>query len=155
MSTDRKEPVRSPPSAELSARFSQQRRESTSPELALRRELHRRGFRYRIQHRVEGLPRRRVDIAFTKRRLAVFVDGCFWHGCPEHCVIPISNRDWWLWKFDTNARRDADTDQRLVDLGWSVVRVWEHTDVDEAADTVAAALQGDQTGRGGLPEGDA
>ncbi|WP_234993793.1 very short patch repair endonuclease [Janibacter indicus] len=142
MSTEKREPVRSAPTADLSARFSRQRREGTSPELALRHELHRRGFRYRVQFKVDGLPRRRVDIAFPKRQLAVFVDGCFWHGCPEHCVIPKSNRDWWLWKFDVNARRDADTDRRLVDLGWSVARVWEHVDVQEAADTVEAALQG-------------
>ncbi|MGW3547134.1 very short patch repair endonuclease [Janibacter hoylei] len=154
MPTDEQEPRRSPPPAHLSARFAKQRREATKPELALRKELHRRGFRFRVQYRVEGLPRRRVDIAFTRRRLAVFVDGCFWHRCPEHCVVPKSNRDWWLWKFDTNARRDADTDRRLSELGWSVMRIWEHVDVDAAADTVAAALQADQAERCGSPEGD-
>lgn len=140
MPTDDQEPRRSRPPAHLSARFARQRREATEPELAVRRELHRRGLRYRVQYRVEGLPRRRVDIAFPRKRLAVFVDGCFWHGCPEHCVIPKSNRDWWLWKFDSNARRDADTDQRLADLDWSVVRIWEHVGSDEAADAVVEAI---------------
>ncbi len=70
----------------------------------------------------------------------MFVDGCFWHGCPEHCVTPKANREWWLWKFDTNAKRDADTDHRLTDLGWRVVRIWEHVPAEQAADAVAEVL---------------
>ena len=89
---------------------------------------------------MEGLPRRRIDIAFPRRRLAVFVDGCFWHGCPEHCVIPKANRDWWQWKFETNARRDADTDQHLKSIGWEVVRIWEHVPPHEGADIVTNAV---------------
>lgn len=140
MSTEGSEPERTAPTAALSARFSAQRREGTRPELTLRKELHRRGFRYRIQYRVDGLPRRRVDIAFPRQRVAVFVDGCFWHGCPEHCVIPTANRDWWLWKFEANTRRDEDTNSRLENLGWTVVRIWEHTSADEGADMVARHL---------------
>ena len=113
--------------------------------MQLRRELHGRGFRYRVQYHVPGLPRRRVDVAFTKARLAVFVDGCFWHACPDHCVIPKTNRDWWQWKFEANRRRDADTDARLRELGWEVVRIWEHEPLGDAADRVSALLDADQT----------
>lgn len=81
-----------------------------------------------------------MDIAFIRPKVAVFVDGCFWHRCPDHCVIPTSNREWWLWKFDTNVARDTDTDDKLAQLGWTVVRIWEHVAVAEAADTVEHAL---------------
>ena len=130
------EPQRVAPGARLSARFSRQARESTKPEMLLRRELHRRGLRYRVQYGVPGLPRRRVDVAFTRARLAVFVDGCFWHACPEHCVVPKSNREWWEWKFAVNQARDRDTDQRLGELGWRVLRLWEHEAPDDMADRV-------------------
>lgn len=140
MPTDGSEPDRQAPSAALSARFSSQRREGTKPEIALRKELYRRGYRYRVQFRVDGLPRRRADIAFPGIRVAVFVDGCFWHRCPEHCVIPQANREWWLWKFAVNAARDADTDRKLTELGWTVVRIWEHVEVTQAADIVAETL---------------
>lgn len=138
--TTESEPRRERPSAGLSARFAAQRRSETRPELELRRELHHRGYRYRVQYRIDGLPRRRVDIAFPRIRLAVFVDGCFWHGCPEHCVVPKANRDWWLWKFRVNMDRDADTDRRLEELGWTVIRVWEHETPAQATDLVAEAL---------------
>lgn len=134
------EPTRVPPSGQLSARFSAQATESTRPEMLLRRELHGRGLRYRVQYRVPGLPRRRVDIAFTGARLALFVDGCFWHACPEHCVVPTANRDWWLWKFQTNTQRDADTDAKLHELGWTTLRIWEHEAPQGAADRVVTLL---------------
>lgn len=134
------EPTRVRPGQQLSARFSAQARESTRPEMLLRRELHRRGLRYRVQYRVPGLSRRRVDIAFTKARLALFVDGCFWHACPEHCVVPTANRDWWLWKFQTNRQRDTDTDAKLRELGWTTLRIWEHEAPVGAADRVATQL---------------
>lgn len=134
------EPGRVRPEPGLSARFSAQARESTKPEIALRKELHRRGLRYRVQYRVAGLPRRRVDIAFTRARLVVFVDGCFWHACPEHCVLPRANREWWEWKFAANRARDADTDDRLRALGWRVLRIWEHEGSCVGADQVELAL---------------
>lgn len=137
----RREPSRTAPSAALSARFSTQARAATRPELQLRRALHRRGLRYRVQFRVPGMPRRRVDVAFTRARVAVFVDGCFWHSCPEHCVVPKANRDWWLWKFEVNRRRDQDTDQRLATLGWTVVRAWEHEDPEAVADLVQSIVK--------------
>ena len=134
------EPARTSPDARLSRRFSKQKRHGTAPELLLRRELHRRGRRFRVQARIEGLPRRRADLTFTRWRLAVFVDGCFWHGCPEHGVLPAANREWWTWKIARNKDRDADTDDRLDALGWHVLRIWEHVGATEAADRVEAEL---------------
>ncbi|WP_323096382.1 very short patch repair endonuclease [Intrasporangium sp. YIM S08009] len=134
------EPIRSAPTASLSARFAAQRREDTKPEVELRRRLHALGLRYRVHFLVPGLPRRRVDIAFTRSRVAVQVDGCFWHGCPEHCVIPATNKDWWLWKFSVNSERDRDTDRRLAELGWTALHIWEHESPEAAADRVLEAL---------------
>jgi DNA mismatch endonuclease (patch repair protein) len=114
-------------------------RRDTAPEVALRRELHRRGMRFRVQMKVPGNNRRTIDIAFTRAQLAVYVDGCFWHGCPEHHVRPRANSDWWRWKIDRNQTRDADTDRQLEAVGWSVIRVWEHEPPDSAADAVQRA----------------
>lgn len=135
------EPARTPPDAALSARFSTLRRSGTKPETLLRRELHRRGRRFRVQYRVEGLARRRVDIAFTRARLIVFVDGCFWHGCPEHGRVPKANNEWWRWKLGRNLERDVDTDRQLQALGWRVLRLWEHVDPVEGADAVELLLE--------------
>lgn len=120
----------------VSRRLSRQRRTGTAPELCLRKELHRRGLRFRTEYIVPGLPRRRVDVAFTRPKLAVMVDGCFWHACPEHCVVPKTNTEWWSRKFEANRARDQDTDVRLAALGWTVVRAWEHTPPETTADRV-------------------
>ncbi|WP_245612300.1 very short patch repair endonuclease [Actinotalea ferrariae] len=125
----------------MGARYAALARKDTKPEIRLRQELHRRGMRYRVDKAVPGLPRRRVDIAFTRVRLAVLVDGCFWHHCPIHGVLPKTNEEWWRWKFSVNQARDADTDQRLADLGWRVMRVWEHEEVHAAADRIEAAVR--------------
>jgi len=116
------------------------RRAGTKPETLLRQELHRRGRRFRVQYRVEGLARRRVDIAFTRARLIVFMDGCFWHGCPRHGRVPTANAEWWRWKLERNAARDADTDAQLQQLGWHVLRLWEHVSADDGADAVELLL---------------
>lgn len=108
----------------------------TAPEMALRRELHRRGLRFRVDTPVLADKRRRVDIVFGPTKVAVFVDGCFWHGCPEHGTRPRSNSDWWREKLAANKARDADTDSALHTLGWSVVRAWEHERASEVADRV-------------------
>lgn len=123
-----------------------QRTASTNPEVALRRELHRRGLRYRVTHPVPGRPRRTIDIAFTRAKVAVFVDGCFWHKCPEHFVTVKHNQAWWETKLDRNVTRDRETDQLLEESGWIVIRVWEHEDLQAAADTVdrRVALRLDQ-----------
>jgi DNA mismatch endonuclease (patch repair protein) len=118
------------------------RRRDTAPELALRSELHRRGFRFRVDYpvSVSGGRRPRPDIAFTRHRLAVFVDGCFWHGCTRHSATPARNAGYWGPKIDRNIERDGEHDARLEAAGWTVIRAWEHDDPDEIADMVAARL---------------
>jgi DNA mismatch endonuclease (patch repair protein) len=130
------EPRRVAPAGVLSAKMSTLARRDTAPELSLRRELHRRGLRYRIQTKVPGNARRTIDIAFPRVQLAVYVDGCFWHGCPEHYVRPRANSQWWRWKIERNQARDQDTDRALRAQGWTVLRVWEHIAAREAADLV-------------------
>lgn len=102
------------------------RQKNTSAEAALRRELHARGLRYRLQVPVLTKPRRTADIAFIGLRVAVFVDGCFWHGCPRHATWPKTNADFWRSKILANRERDRDTDKRLRSAGWRVVRIWSH-----------------------------
>lgn len=113
----------------------------TRPELALRRILHARGLRYRVNHPVPTRPRRSIDIAFTRAKVAIFIDGCFWHGCPDHCRTPKSNREWWENKIATNQERDKDTTTILRTEGWQVLRFWEHEPPQDAAATVLAAIQ--------------
>jgi DNA mismatch endonuclease, patch repair protein len=120
--------------------MSRQRRRDTGPEVGLRRELHRRGYRYRVNYPVPDRSRRTIDIAFTKQRVAVFVDGCFWHVCPQHATWPRANSDWWRQKLEGNKQRDTETDECLKAKGWTVVRVWEHADVDEALEKVLQVL---------------
>jgi DNA mismatch endonuclease (patch repair protein) len=136
-----KEPDRASPGGVLSAKMSTLARRDTRPELLLRSELHRRGLRFRVQIKVPGNNRRTIDIAFTRARLAVFVDGCFWHGCPAHHVRPRTNNEWWRWKIERNQARDADTNRQLGAAGWSVLRIWEHVPVSEAADQVEEAYR--------------
>lgn len=129
-----------PPSQETRDRMRVQRRRDTAPELALRRELHRRGRRFFVDRPPLVGVRRRADLVFPTPRVAVFVDGCFWHACPEHGRVPHSNTGWWQGKLMGNAARDRDTDERLSAEGWRVVRVWEHEEVSAAADKVEAIL---------------
>lgn len=113
-----------------------QAQRDTKPELALRRELWRRGLRYRVDRPpIKGM-RRRADIVFGPAKVAVFVDGCFWHSCPEHATIPKNNREWWIEKLEANVRRDRDTRRELEEAGWLVVRVWEHEDATTAAQRI-------------------
>jgi DNA mismatch endonuclease (patch repair protein) len=111
-------------------------RRDTLPERAIRSELHRRGLRFRIDRApLPGL-RSRADIVFGPARVAVYVDGCFWHSCPEHGTRPKANAEWWGRKLDRNQERDRETDRVLRENGWEVVRIWEHEDPVEAADRV-------------------
>jgi DNA mismatch endonuclease, patch repair protein len=115
-----------------------QRTRDTEPEIKLRRLLHSRGLRYRVDS-ILPLPgvRRRADIVFGPTKVAVFVDGCFWHGCPEHGNPNVKSNTWyWPEKIERNRARDADTDDRLHAAGWVSVRVWAHEDVSEVADRV-------------------
>ena len=116
--------------------MSRQRRRDTDPEMALRRRLHALGYRYRVDAPIPGLPRRRADLIFTRAKVAVFVDGCFWHCCPTHTTAPQNNAAWWAEKLRRNVARDAETDAHLRDIGWTVVRIWEHESVDDAVDRV-------------------
>jgi DNA mismatch endonuclease (patch repair protein) len=125
-----------------------QRRRDTAPEIALRRELHARGRRFLVDWPLPGLNRRRCDLAFTRRRVVIFVDGCFWHGCPTHGSTPISNQVWWTEKLRRNAERDRDTDHYMRSLGWTVLRFWEHEDARGTANVVEAALETSQTSNG-------
>lgn len=116
-------------------------RRDTLPELALRSELHRRGFRFRVDRApLRGL-RSRADVVFGPARVAVYVDGCFWHSCPEHATKPKANAEWWEQKLKRNRERDAETNRVLRENGWEVVRIWEHEDPIAAADRVEAVVR--------------
>ena len=131
-----------PSSLGRSANMKANRRTDTKPELALRHALHRLGYRYRKDYRLDLASGRRVrpDIAFTARKVAVFVDGCFWHACPEHGSKPKSNEWYWGPKLVKNVERDRGNDAALTLAGWTVVRLWEHVPLDEAVTTVITAL---------------
>ena len=132
-----------PSSPEASARLARVRQKDTAAELRLRRTLHARGLRYRLHIPLLEKPRRVADIVFRRRKLAIFVDGCFWHGCPQHGTSSKSNADFWRDKIETNKKRDLDTNQRLTAAGWRVLRVWEHEDAEDAADRIMEALEFD------------
>ena len=117
------------------------RSRDTGPELRVRRALHRAGFRYRIHYQAVAGLRCAVDIAFTKQKIAVFIDGCFWHSCPDHVSraprIGTSHADWWIAKLYRNVERDHRVDEALSQAGWTVVRFWEH----EAPEYIVEQLQ--------------
>lgn len=141
---DTGEPTQGRPPAlndETSQRMSRQPSRDTKTELALRRRLHRAGLRYRVHWPVPGMARRKIDVAVTRLRIAIFVDGCFWHGCEQHCRLPRHNRSWWERKIDVNQQRDQETDRLLILNGWRVLRFWEHTDLDVAVETVLATVR--------------
>ena len=131
-----------PEASSLAARRRMQatRRKNTAAELALRRALFSRGLRYRVEYALPGT-RRTADVAFPRLKLAVFVDGCFWHGCPLHGTWPKANARWWREKIDANRRRDRDTDERLRESGWAVMRFWEHADAASSAGAVASMVK--------------
>ncbi|MGW5043875.1 very short patch repair endonuclease [Streptomyces griseoluteus] len=112
----------------------------TKPELLLRSVLHRRGLRYRVN--AQPLPelRRTADVVFSKARVAVFVDGCYWHGCPDHYRPATKRAEFWDGKIRSNKARDEETNHRLRESGWTVIRVWEHEDPNSAADKICAAV---------------
>ena len=118
------------------------RRTDTKPELALRRALHRMGYRFRKDYRLDLDAGKRVrpDIAFTARKVAVFVDGCFWHACPDHGSQPSVNQGYWTPKLARNVERDRAADSALGLAGWRVVRLWEHIPLDDAVAAVVTAL---------------
>src|SRR6218665_3802818 len=112
----------------------------TDAELALRREMYRIGLRYRIGYEVLRKPRRVADVAFPGRKIAVFVDACFWHGCPPHGTWPKRDAYFWRQKSEANRQRDADTNARLPANGWTVLPFWSQESPIEAAKTVARVV---------------
>ena len=123
----------------IRVRMSNTKRRDTKPELELRSALHHMGFRFRVDVAIDG-SRRRSDIVFASDRVVVYVDGCFWHGCPEHGTIPKQNRQWWIDKLAANRARDADTDAKLTADDWTVLRFWEHDNPMAAATAVRDVL---------------
>lgn len=113
----------------------------TKPELALRSAVHALGLRYRVDARPLKALRRRADLVFPRAKVAVFLDGCFWHGCPVHHTVAAANASFWAEKVSTNRARDSDTDAKLAEAGWVSVRVWEHEDPVEAAERVRAVVR--------------
>jgi len=127
------------------------RQQGTEPEVALRRELFRSGLRYRVNFAVIKKPRRVADVAFPRLKIAVFVDGCFWHGCPIHATWPKRNAEFWRQKIEANRLRDADTNARLRATGWTVLRIWEHEAPIEASKSVIELITVARSGLRGAP----
>lgn len=113
------------------------RSRNTKPEMLLRRAVWRKGGRYRLHYPLPGSP----DMAFVRARVAIFVDGCFWHCCPLHCSMPSSSPEYWSKKLRRNQARDRETNERLRELGWHVVRVWEHEVKWNAEDQASTILE--------------
>lgn len=124
----------------VSARMSRTRGKDTAAELAIRRALHARGWRYRVNTRPVDTIRRTGDIVFTKRKVVVLIDGCFWHGCPQHYVVPKTRTEWWVDKITGNMRRDEETTHLWVDAGWRVLRFWEHEPASNVVVRIEEAL---------------
>jgi DNA mismatch endonuclease, patch repair protein len=131
------------------------RSSDTKPELAVRRILHARGLRYRVNVRPVPSLRRTADIVFTARHIAVFIDGCYWHGCPAHYVASKSNRDYWDDKIAGNIARDSETTAALSNAGWTVLRYWSHDRPEDIAGSiqehVSSALRRGRQGRRVVP----
>ncbi|WP_446040454.1 very short patch repair endonuclease [Streptomyces sp. SID1121] len=113
------------------------RSRDTKPERLIRRLVHAQGLRYRVAARPLADLRRTADLVFRPAKVAVFIDGCYWHGCPEHYVSPKTNTGYWSGKVAGNIARDRDTDQRLAEAGWAVLRFWEHESADKCALLIA------------------
>ena len=113
---------------------------NTTPEMILRRALWKAGCRYRLKNRLPGKP----DVVFPRQNVAIFVDGCFWHGCPEHGAIPKTNTRFWRTKIGNNVKRDRVVNQSLMSIGWTVIRLWEHeieNNLDEVIVRIMDALR--------------
>jgi len=117
------------------------RSRDTKPEMLVRRSLHARGLRFRVDLRPEPTLRTRADIVFTRRRIAVYIDGCFWHGCPTHGTSPKAHSDYWTPKLARNIERDLESTAALEQRGWLVLRFWSHEPVADVVERVAAAVR--------------
>jgi len=128
-------------SAEVRRRMQAVKQRDNAAEMAIRSALHSLGLRFRVHRRVLANSQRRADIYFAIAKVAVFVDGCFWHGCPKHGTMPKTNRRWWIEKINANVARDRDTDVRLRESGWLSVRIWEHENPATAARKIARRVK--------------
>lgn len=117
------------------------RRRDTVPELAIRRAVHALGLRYRVDARPIPDLNRRADLVFTRARVAVFVDGCYWHGCPDHGTVARTNAEYWTPKIQRNRARDRETDMVLAERGWVSLRIWEHEAVTAAVERILTAVR--------------
>lgn len=117
------------------------RQKNTEAELKLRSALHALGLRYRLHVMIVEKPRRVADLVFPGPRVAVFVDGCFWHGCPVHGTLAKRNASFWQEKIKANKKRDTDTNVRAQEIGWHVVRVWAHEVPEVAARRIALMIR--------------
>lgn len=124
----------------VAARMSRQVSRDTGCEIAVRRILHAQGLRYRVHYPVPGMARRKIDIAFQRAKVAVFLDGCFWHGCPQHATHPKANAEWWRNKLDNNMARDRATTEQLLSENWTVLRFWEHESAEDVARRITTAV---------------
>ena len=122
-------------------RMTSTRRQDTSAEIAVSAALDKLGLTYETNLRPLDSLRAKADMVFTAARVAVFVDGCFWHGCPYHRTIPRANGDWWRQKIERTRLRDSETTRRLSDAGWLAIRVWEHDDPVRAAAKIRRTVQ--------------
>ena len=128
-------------SPEARARMQSNKSRDTKPELALRSAVHALGLRYRVSAKPLAGVRRTADLVFPRAKVAVFLDGCFWHGCPQHHTVASANAKFWADKVEGNRARDRNTDERLADAGWVSVRIWEHQDPREAAQRVEEVVR--------------
>jgi DNA mismatch endonuclease, patch repair protein len=117
------------------------RQRDTAAEIGLRRVLHARGLRFRVDREILPGVRRRADVVFVSAKVVVFVDGCFWHSCPGHGTSPKANAEWWAGKLAANRRRDAHTNRQLRKAGWHVERIWEHEPPTVAASRIAEIVR--------------
>lgn len=122
------------------------RRRDTTPEMAIRRLVHAAGLRYRVDARPLSTARHTADMIFTRARVAVFIDGCFWHGCADHYRPPASNNTYWAGKVTRNRERDQLANEALIAAGWTVVRIWEHEAPESAARQIEDAVRGTVAG---------
>lgn len=123
-------------SGSASARMRNTKGRDNRREVSVRSLLYRAGVRFRLFYPVPGAPRRSVDIALVGPKVAIFLDGCFWHGCPIHRTTPKRNREWWVSKLERNVARDKETTALLQSQGWAVLRFWEHEPVEQVVTTI-------------------
>ncbi|WP_329127844.1 very short patch repair endonuclease [Streptomyces sp. NBC_01465] len=134
--------------------MSRQTSRDTTAERSVRQLLHASGHRYRIHYPVPDMPRRKIDIAFTRAKVAVLIDGCFWHGCPQHATYPKANARWWREKLDRNIARDRETTDHLRAAGWEVLRFWEHESTETVTERITASVESRRAERLGGKEPD-